>query len=146
MKYLGALTTTWREILYHYRFQSNSDWGKSWRLNKSMTYAQPKGKDTVSDSKWAKRKKRILFGGHVLLDHKMLSPVALLPRRVPDLCLDSLPFGLNTLRGKLHSDRRLALKVKLVAREPREDVGLADTRVSNEHNWAGIFVRLIVFN
>ena len=64
----------------------------------------------------------------------MSSPVAFLSRRIPNLSLDCLPLRLNALRRELHPDRRLALEVKLVARETREEVRLTDTRVPDQDN------------
>lgn len=62
------------------------------------------------------------------------SPVAFLSRRIPNLSLDCLPLRLNALRSELHPDRGLALQVKLVARETREEVRLSDTRIPDQDN------------
>lgn len=47
-------------------------------------------------------------------------PVALLAGRVPDLRLDGLGVDLDRSRGKLDTDRRLAIEVEFIAREPAE--------------------------
>jgi hypothetical protein len=52
--------------------------------------------------------------------------------RVPDLRLDRLGIDGDGARGKLHADGRLRLEVKLVAREPREQIRLADARVADQ--------------
>ena len=58
-------------------------------------------------------------------------PVALLPRRVPDLPLDLLAVDLVDLRRELHPDRRLGLLVVLVARLAAQHVGLARLRIAD---------------
>jgi hypothetical protein len=42
--------------------------------------------------------------------------------------------GANTPGGKLDTDGRLGLEIELVPREPREQVGLAYSRVTNQHD------------
>lgn len=54
--------------------------------------------------------------------------VALLPCGVPDLRLDHLAFHLHAAGGELDTNRALRVGVKLVAREARQQVGLAWSR------------------
>ena len=56
--------------------------------------------------------------------------VALLTGSIPDLSLDGFGIDLDAASGKLDADGGLAVKVELVARETREQVGLSDTTVS----------------
>lgn len=56
------------------------------------------------------------------------------PTGIPDLCLDSLAVGLDALRGKLHTDGGLLIQRELVAREASEQVALANTAVTDQHN------------
>jgi hypothetical protein len=63
--------------------------------------------------------------------------VSFLSSSVPDLRLDCLGINLNTASRKLDADGRLGIKVELVAREPAQQVGFADSRVSNEYDWEG---------
>ncbi len=50
---------------------------------------------------------------------------------VPDLCLDRLAVHRDGARGKLDTNGRLGLEVKLVARETRQQIRLADARVAD---------------
>lgn len=63
--------------------------------------------------------------------------VALLACRVPDLGLDGLGVDLDGAGGELDADGRLGVQVELVAREPAQQVGFADARVSDEHHCGG---------
>lgn len=63
------------------------------------------------------------------------SAVSLLPCCVPYLSLDRLPINLNASCCKLYSNGAFALQVKLIASESRQEVTLAYSRVSNEHNY-----------
>lgn len=58
-------------------------------------------------------------------------PVALLPRRVPDLRLDRLGVYLDRPCGEFDADGRLGVKVELIAGEAAQQVGLSDAGVSN---------------
>jgi len=67
--------------------------------------------------------------------------VSLLTSRIPDLGLDGLAVGLDAAGGELDADGGLGLEVELVAREPREEVALADAAVADQHH----FVEIVVF-
>ena len=58
--------------------------------------------------------------------------VAFLARRVPDLRLDGLVVDLDAAGRELDADGGFAVEVEFVAREPREQVGFADSAVSYE--------------
>ena len=45
---------------------------------------------------------------------------------------NGLRVNLNALGGKLNADGRLGIEIEFVSGEPREQVGFADSRVSNE--------------
>lgn len=60
--------------------------------------------------------------------------VALLACRVPDLSLDGFGVDLDGAGGELDADGRLGVEVELVAGESTKQVGLSDTRVSNQHH------------
>ena len=53
---------------------------------------------------------------------------------VPNLCLDCLGIDLDRPGGKLNTDRGLGVEVELVAGETTEQVGLSDTRVTDQHH------------
>lgn len=61
--------------------------------------------------------------------------IALLAGSIPDLGLDSLVVDLDAARGKLHTDGGLAVKIELVARETREQVGFSNTAVTYEYDF-----------
>lgn len=50
------------------------------------------------------------------------------------LTFDRLGVHLYALRRELHADRGLGLEVELVPREARQQVRLADARVSDQHH------------
>lgn len=60
--------------------------------------------------------------------------VTLLAGSVPDLRLDGLCVDLDTTGCELDADGGLGVEVELVAGEAREQVGLADARVSDQHH------------
>lgn len=64
-------------------------------------------------------------------------PVPLLARRVPNLCLDGFGIHLDGPRGELDADGRLGVEVEFIAREPAQQVGLANARVSDQYNCFG---------
>jgi hypothetical protein len=55
-----------------------------------------------------------------------------LTRGIPDLSLDGLIVDLDAARGELDADRGLAVEVEFVSRESREEIGFADTRISDQ--------------
>jgi hypothetical protein len=55
---------------------------------------------------------------------------------IPDLCLNDLAIVRDAARRKLDANRRLGVEVELVPRESAEQVGLADARVTDDHNCA----------
>lgn len=57
--------------------------------------------------------------------------VTLLASGVPDLRLDDAVVDGHRSRGKLHTDGALALHVELIAREPAQEVRLADAGVAS---------------
>lgn len=65
--------------------------------------------------------------------------VALLAGGVPNLCLDSLRVDLDASRGELYADGGLGVEVELVAREPAEQVGFTDARVSDQDDCGGVW-------
>mmetsp|Transcript_60445 Transcript_60445/g.148696 ORF Transcript_60445/g.148696 Transcript_60445/m.148696 type:complete len:272 (-) Transcript_60445:163-978(-) len=71
-------------------------------------------------------------------------PVPLLPSCVPDLRLDGLTVHLDAAGCKLHPDGALGLQVELVAREPGQQVGLADARVSDQHHFKQIVILVVL--
>lgn len=64
-------------------------------------------------------------------------PVPFLTRGIPDLRLDRLGVDLDGASRELDTDGRLGVQVELVAGETAQQVGLADTGVSDEHNCIG---------
>jgi hypothetical protein len=56
--------------------------------------------------------------------------IALLARRIPDLCFDGLVVDLDAAGRELDADSGLAVEVEFVAGEAREQVGLADAGVA----------------
>lgn len=64
-------------------------------------------------------------------------PVALLTRGIPNLRLDGLGVDLDGASRELDTDGRLGVQVELVAGESAQQVGLADTGVSDEDNCIG---------
>ena len=58
--------------------------------------------------------------------------VPLLPGRIPDLGFDRLRVDLDRACGELDTNGGLAVQVEFVAREPAEQVGLADAGVADE--------------
>lgn len=60
--------------------------------------------------------------------------VSLLAGSIPNLCLDGLGVDLDRSCGKLNTNSRLGIQVELVAGESTKQVGLSDTRVSDQHN------------
>jgi hypothetical protein len=50
---------------------------------------------------------------------------------IPNLSLDGLAVCVNTPGGEVHADCRLGLEVKLVSREPRQEIRFADARVAD---------------
>lgn len=53
---------------------------------------------------------------------------------VPNLCLDGLGVDLDRPGGKLDADGGLGVYVELIPSESTEQVGLSDTRVSDQNN------------
>ena len=53
---------------------------------------------------------------------------------VPNLGLDDLAIDIQAPSGELDPDGGLGLEAELVASEPGEQVGLAHTRVSDQHH------------
>lgn len=53
---------------------------------------------------------------------------------VPNLCLDGLGVDLDGSGGKLDADGGLGVYVELIPSESTEQVGLSDTRVSDQNN------------
>ena len=53
---------------------------------------------------------------------------------VPDLRLDDFSVVLDAARGELNANCRLGVKVELVARKAAQQIGLANTRIANDHN------------
>ena len=51
---------------------------------------------------------------------------------IPNLSLDGLAVCVNTPGGELHANCRLGLEVKLVSREPRQEIRFADARVADQ--------------
>lgn len=60
--------------------------------------------------------------------------ITFLSRRVPYLRLEYLVVRLDAARCKLYANGGLAFEVKLVAREPIEEIRFPDARVANEHH------------
>ena len=54
--------------------------------------------------------------------------------RVPNLSLDYLAVMLNAAGRKFDTNGRLRVKVKLIACETAEQIGFANTRVTNDHH------------
>eukprot|EP00325_Prymnesiales_sp_UTEX-LB-985_P002482 CAMPEP_0174693964 /NCGR_PEP_ID=MMETSP1094-20130205/611_1 /TAXON_ID=156173 /ORGANISM="Chrysochromulina brevifilum, Strain UTEX LB 985" /LENGTH=320 /DNA_ID=CAMNT_0015890047 /DNA_START=165 /DNA_END=1127 /DNA_ORIENTATION=+ len=69
--------------------------------------------------------------------------VPLLAGRVPDLCLDNLAVMLDAARRELDADCGLGVEMELIAREPAEQVGLADTRVANDDHLEQVVVVIV---
>jgi len=63
--------------------------------------------------------------------------VSLLAGGIPDLGLDGLGVNLDGSGSEFDADGRLGIEVELVAREPAQQVGFTDTRVSDEHHCGG---------
>lgn len=61
--------------------------------------------------------------------------VAFLAGRVPDLRLDGALVQFDGAGGEFDADGRLGVGVEFVAGEAGEEVGLADSRVSDEHDY-----------
>lgn len=61
--------------------------------------------------------------------------VSFLTGGVPNLRLDGLGVDLDGAGGELDADGRLGVYVELISGETTEQVGLSDTRVSNQHNY-----------
>jgi hypothetical protein len=59
---------------------------------------------------------------------------------VPYLSFDGFPIHLDAASGKLYANCRLGFEQKLVASETRKQIGLANTRVPNEHHLEQIVV------
>jgi hypothetical protein len=68
----------------------------------------------------------------------------LLPRRVPDLCLDLLAVNLHALRLELHPDGGLGVEVEFVPRVPGQQIGLAHGRVPDQHHLEQIVLALVI--
>ena len=64
---------------------------------------------------------------------------------VPDLRLDRVPINLDGAGGKLDPNRRLAVRVEFVASEAGQQVCLAHTRVSNQHDYYEILCVLEIW-
>ena len=58
--------------------------------------------------------------------------VSLLPRCVPDLCLDGLCVYLDGSRGEFDADCGFGIEVELIACESTEEIRFADARVSDQ--------------
>jgi hypothetical protein len=54
---------------------------------------------------------------------------------IPDLGLDGLGIDLNRTSGELDTDGGLGVEVEFVASEAREQIGLADARVTDEDDY-----------
>jgi hypothetical protein len=62
---------------------------------------------------------------------------------VPDLGLDDLVLDVDAAGGELDADGGLGLEAELVAREAREQVGLADAGVADEHHLEEVVVVVV---
>src|SRR4051812_6225 len=62
------------------------------------------------------------------------SAVTFLTGRVPNLGLDGLVVDLDGPCRELDTDRRLGLEIELIAGETTQEIGFADTRVSDENH------------
>ena len=60
--------------------------------------------------------------------------IAFLTSRVPDLCFDRFGVYLYGPGGKFNADGGLGVQVEFIASETAQQVGLSNTRVSNEHH------------
>jgi hypothetical protein len=49
---------------------------------------------------------------------------------------------LNASGGELYANGRLGLQIEFIAGKPRQQVGLANTRVTNQHNCNNTSVRI----
>lgn len=61
--------------------------------------------------------------------------VALLAGSIPNLRLDGLGVDLNGPRGEFDADSGLGVEVELVPSESTQQIGLSDTRVSDQDNY-----------
>jgi hypothetical protein len=71
------------------------------------------------------------------------SGVPFLAGGVPDLGLDDLIVDVDAAGGELDADGGLGVEAELVAREAREQVGLADARVADEHHLEEVVVVVV---
>jgi hypothetical protein len=62
---------------------------------------------------------------------------------VPDLGLDDLVVDVDAAGGELDADGGPGVEAELVAREAREQVGLADARVADEHHLEEVVVVVV---
>lgn len=62
---------------------------------------------------------------------------------VPNLSLDGFALVLDAACGKLDADGRLGLEVKLIASEPRQQIGLANPRVTDQHHLEKIIILVV---
>lgn len=58
--------------------------------------------------------------------------ISLLPSGIPNLCLDRLRIYLDGSGRKLYTDGGLRVEVELIAGESTQEVGLSNTRVSDQ--------------
>jgi hypothetical protein len=63
---------------------------------------------------------------------------------VPNLSLDDLAIHIQAPGGELNPDGGLGLEAELVASEPGEQVGLAHTRVTDQHHLEEVVI--IIFS
>lgn len=64
---------------------------------------------------------------------------------VPNLSLDDLAINIQAFGGKLDPYCGLGLQVELVPREPGEQVGFANTRITNQNQLEEVIVIIICF-
>ena len=64
---------------------------------------------------------------------------------VPNLSLDDLAINFHTLGSKLYPNSRLGLQIKLVPREPREQIGFSHTRITNQNQFEQVVILIFRF-
>lgn len=62
---------------------------------------------------------------------------------VPDLSLDKLVVDADAAGGEFDADGGFGFQVELVSGESRQEVGLANTRVSDQHQLEQVVVLLV---
>lgn len=63
-------------------------------------------------------------------------PVTFLTSSIPNLSLDRLGIDLDGAGCEFDTDSRLGVQVELVTGETAQQVGLSDTRISDQHHYA----------